>query len=133
MVLYLLHLQNGYVVIIQLKTSGNSLLTIRQGTYLGTLEDVSHLDLIGWINMARYKWAEITGREIKFKPATFYLGVADHIARVVEGQGSRSSSKDRARGEGGGGTSEGTRAGEGVKTNEGVEHQRPRSASPRGE
>lgn len=26
------------------------------------------------------------GREIKFKPATFYLGVADHIARAVEGQ-----------------------------------------------
>lgn len=27
------------------------------------------------------------GREIKFKPATFYLGIADHLARVVEGQG----------------------------------------------
>lgn len=26
------------------------------------------------------------GREIKYKPATFYLGVADHIARVAEGQ-----------------------------------------------
>ena len=26
------------------------------------------------------------GREIKFKPATFYLGIADHLARVVEGQ-----------------------------------------------
>ena len=49
-----------------------------QGAYLGTLEDVNHLDLIGWMNTARYKWAEFTGREIKFKPATFYLGVADH-------------------------------------------------------
>ena len=57
-----------------------------QGTYLGTLEGVNHLDLVGWINTARYKWAEIMGREIKFKPATFYLGIADHLARVVEGQ-----------------------------------------------
>ena len=48
---------------------------------------MNHLDLVGWINTARYKWAEIMGREIKFKPATFYLGIADHLARVVEGQG----------------------------------------------
>lgn len=26
------------------------------------------------------------GRGIKFKPATFYLGIADHLARVVENQ-----------------------------------------------
>jgi triacylglycerol lipase len=41
--------------------------------------------LVGWINTARYKWAEIMGREIKFKPATFYLGIADHLAKAVEG------------------------------------------------
>ena len=57
-----------------------------QGTYLGTLEGVNHLDLVGWVNTARYKWAKIMGREIKFKPATFYLGIADHLARVVEEQ-----------------------------------------------
>ncbi|KAJ8488308.1 hypothetical protein ONZ45_g14001 [Pleurotus djamor] len=56
------------------------------GTYLGTLEGVNHLDLVGWINTARYKWAEIVGREIKFRPATFYLGVADMLAGSVEGQ-----------------------------------------------
>lgn len=69
-----------------------------QGTYLGTLEDVNHLDLVGWVNTARYKWAELIGHEIKFKPATFYLGVADHLARVVEGAGksvSRSASQNR--------------------------------------
>ena len=59
---------------------------LSQGTYLGTLEGVNHLDIVGWNNTARYKWAEIMGREIKFKPATFYLGIADHLARVVEGQ-----------------------------------------------
>ena len=26
------------------------------------------------------------GREIKFKPTTFYLGIADHLARVAEAQ-----------------------------------------------
>ena len=67
-----------------------------QGTYLGTLEGVNHLDLVGWVNTARYKWAEIMGREIKFKPATFYLSVADHLARVVEGQGHEHSHEETA-------------------------------------
>ncbi|KAG9049710.1 hypothetical protein FS837_009355 [Tulasnella sp. UAMH 9824] len=62
-----------------------SLSSARWGTYLGTLKGVSHLDLVGWVNTARYTWAEWTGRSIKFKPATFYLEVADHLARVVEG------------------------------------------------
>jgi len=56
-----------------------------QGTYLGTLSGVNHLDLVGWINTARYKWAEMMGREIKFRPATFYLGIADMLAGEVEG------------------------------------------------
>lgn len=57
-----------------------------KGTYLGTLSQVNHLDLVGWINTARYKWAEIMGKEIKFRPATFYLGIVDMLAREVEGQ-----------------------------------------------
>ncbi|KAJ8474508.1 hypothetical protein ONZ51_g7173 [Trametes cubensis] len=73
-----------------------SLKSARWGTYLGTLEGVNHLDLVGWINTARYKWAEIMGHEIKFKPATFYLGIADHLARVVEGQGQDRPSEDQA-------------------------------------
>ncbi|KAI0034131.1 Alpha/Beta hydrolase protein, partial [Vararia minispora EC-137] len=56
------------------------------GTYLGTLTDVNHLDLVGWVNAARYKWASFRGKEIHFKPATFYLGIADLLAREVEGQ-----------------------------------------------
>ena len=98
---------------------------MRQGTYLGTLEGVNHLDLVGWINTARYKWAEFTGKEIKFKPATFYLGVADHLARHVEGQDGdvASSSKDTDIV-----AAEHSRAGEGAKTVERV--QETRSASP---
>lgn len=61
-----------------------SLKSRKQGTYLGTLSDVNHLDLVGWINTARYKWAEIMGKEIKFRPATFYLGIVDMLAAEVE-------------------------------------------------
>ncbi|KAF8274019.1 Alpha/Beta hydrolase protein [Lactarius quietus] len=49
------------------------------------LEDVNHLDLVGWINNARYSWARLRGRDIKFHPATFYLAMADHLAREVDG------------------------------------------------
>lgn len=56
-----------------------------KGKYMGTLEDVSHLDLIGWVNTARYKWAEFTGKTLKFKPASFYLEVASMLAEEVEG------------------------------------------------
>ena len=56
-----------------------------QGTYLGTLQDVSHLDQVGWINTARYSWARFRGRDIPFHPATFYLSIANHLAREVDG------------------------------------------------
>ena len=46
---------------------------------------MNHLDLVGWINVARYKLAEWAGKEIKFKPATFYLGITHTIAEEVEG------------------------------------------------
>ncbi|KJA25859.1 hypothetical protein HYPSUDRAFT_386843 [Hypholoma sublateritium FD-334 SS-4] len=64
-----------------------SVASSKWGTYLGTLSQVNHLDLVGWVNTARYKWAEMMGKEIKFRPATFYLGIADMLAREVEGQG----------------------------------------------
>ncbi|KAH8119938.1 alpha/beta-hydrolase [Phellopilus nigrolimitatus] len=112
-----------------------SVASSKWGTYLGTLEDVNHLDLVGWINTARYKWAEFTGREIKFKPATFYLGVADHLARHVEGQervpssagGSRRPSEEDVV------AAEHSKAGKGVSTVEGVEHQGPRTPPDEGE
>lgn len=62
-----------------------SIESAKWGSYLGTLNHVNHLDLVGWINTARYKWAEIMGNEIKFRPSTFYLGIVDMLAREVEG------------------------------------------------
>jgi len=69
------------------------------GIYLGTLSQVNHLDLVGWINTARYKWAEIMGKEIKFRPATFYLGIVDMLAREVEGQEQEQNQVDHEDGE----------------------------------
>jgi triacylglycerol lipase len=74
-------------IIMEKEGPNDGLVSVRSskwGQYLGTLEDVNHLDLVGWVNVARYKWAEITGRDIKFKPATFYLGIADWLAAEVE-------------------------------------------------
>lgn len=84
--LYLWPRLNGYVSPFPHSSPKLTPYLCNQGTYLGTLENVNHLDLVGWTNVARYRWAEIMGREIRFKPATFYLGVADHLARAVEGQ-----------------------------------------------
>lgn len=78
-------LRNGYIIPISSLKRVAPYAPFVQGQYLGTLENVNHLDLVGWINTARYKWAEITGREIKFRPATFYLGIADWLAAEVEG------------------------------------------------
>lgn len=56
------------------------------GTYLGTLDGVNHLELVGWVNQARNTITEWMGGEANFRPATFYLGVANTLAEIVEGQ-----------------------------------------------
>ncbi|WRT65552.1 uncharacterized protein IL334_002497 [Kwoniella shivajii] len=50
------------------------------GEYRGTLVGVNHLDLVGWVNSIKYTFAGWTGKPIAFKPATFYLEVADYLA-----------------------------------------------------
>ncbi len=62
-----------------------SIHSAKWGRYVATLEDVNHLDLVGWINEVTYKLKEMLGREIKFRPATFYLSVVDLLSREVEG------------------------------------------------
>lgn len=57
------------------------------------MNQVNHLDLVGWISTARYKWAEIMGKEIKFRPETFYLGIVDMLAREVEGKKDNTDSR----------------------------------------
>jgi len=50
------------------------------GEYRGTLLGVNHLDLVGWVNQVRYALSGWTGNPIAFKPATFYLEIADYLA-----------------------------------------------------
>ena len=47
------------------------------GDYQGTLENVNHLDLVGWVGRVRYAFAEMSGNAIKFKPVSFYLSIAE--------------------------------------------------------
>ncbi|CAI7576390.1 unnamed protein product [Penicillium glandicola] len=49
--------------------------------YKGTLQGVSHLDLINWTN--RFKWlvGEVTGNKRKFNAIAFYLDIADMLAK----------------------------------------------------
>ncbi|WWD16675.1 hypothetical protein CI109_101105 [Kwoniella shandongensis] len=50
------------------------------GEYRGTLVGVNHLDLVGWVNSVRYTIGKWAGKPVPFKPATFYLEVADYLA-----------------------------------------------------
>lgn len=47
------------------------------GEYKATLNNVNHLDLVGWVGKVRYGWAEWLGKPIKFKPVSFYCAVAE--------------------------------------------------------
>ncbi|KAF6766583.1 triacylglycerol lipase [Ephemerocybe angulata] len=75
----------------------HSVILEKEGPNDGLLQHVNHLDLVGWINTARYKWAEIMGKEIEFRPATFYLGIADMLAKEVEGQKENAADAERGR------------------------------------
>ncbi|KAJ1301564.1 hypothetical protein OPQ81_008812 [Rhizoctonia solani] len=79
----------SHKIIMQKEGPNDGLVSVksaRWGTYLGTLDGVNHLELVGWVNEARNTITEWMGREPNFRPATFYLGVANHLAETVEGQ-----------------------------------------------
>ncbi|KAF8560202.1 alpha/beta-hydrolase [Imleria badia] len=56
------------------------------GTYLGTLHNVNHLDLVGWTGF-KDMHAFILGRDVGFSTERFYGGVADLLAGVEEEEG----------------------------------------------
>lgn len=51
------------------------------GTYKGTLEGVSHLDLINWTNRLRWLVWEMIGNKRNFNAIAFYLDIADMLAK----------------------------------------------------
>lgn len=58
-----------------------SVASSKWGEFRGTLVGCSHVDLVGWVNHVRFTMEAWAGRPIAFKPATFYLEVADHLAK----------------------------------------------------
>ncbi|KAK0345526.1 lipase 2 [Friedmanniomyces endolithicus] len=53
-----------------------SVSSAKWGTYKGTLDDVSHLDLINWTNKLRWWIWELTGHRKHFNAIAFYLAIA---------------------------------------------------------
>ncbi|KAL8279855.1 hypothetical protein RQP46_007705 [Phenoliferia psychrophenolica] len=50
------------------------------GEYKATLNNVNHLDLVGWVGKVRFGFAEWMGKPIKFKPVSFFLAIAEMLA-----------------------------------------------------
>ncbi|KAG8629983.1 hypothetical protein KVT40_001602 [Elsinoe batatas] len=51
------------------------------GTYKGTLQGVSHLDLINWTNRLRWFLWELGGKKRNFNAVALYLDIADMLAK----------------------------------------------------
>ncbi|GKZ99286.1 hypothetical protein AnigIFM60653_003493 [Aspergillus niger] len=58
-----------------------SVASSKWGGYKGTLEGVSHLDLINWSNRLKWLAGEITGNRQRFNAIAFYLDIADMLAK----------------------------------------------------
>ncbi|RDA88366.1 hypothetical protein CP532_5613 [Ophiocordyceps camponoti-leonardi (nom. inval.)] len=57
-----------------------SVASSRWGTYEGTIDGVSHLDLINWSNRLRWTVREWMGVERNFNAIAFYLAITDRLA-----------------------------------------------------
>jgi len=51
------------------------------GTYKGTLQGCSHLDLINWTNRLKWFFWELTGSQRTFNAVALYLDIADMLAK----------------------------------------------------
>ena len=58
-----------------------SVASAQWGTYKGTLDGVSHLDLINWTNRFRWLVWEMMGNKRNFNAIAFYLDIADMLAK----------------------------------------------------
>ncbi|EON67108.1 hypothetical protein W97_06361 [Coniosporium apollinis CBS 100218] len=53
----------------------------RWGEYKGTLQGVSHLDLINWTSKVKWWFWSLTGTKPNFNGVAFYLDIADMLAK----------------------------------------------------
>ncbi|VVT58302.1 uncharacterized protein SAPINGB_P006138 [Magnusiomyces paraingens] len=58
-----------------------SVASARWGHYLGTIENVNHLDLINWPNSFDLMWAHLIHRKPPFNAIAMYLSITDMLAR----------------------------------------------------
>ena len=63
------------------------------GSYKGTLDNVSHLDLINWTNRLRWYFWELTGHKRTFNAIAFYLDIAG-TSKISEKAAPTDSSPD---------------------------------------
>ncbi|KAK5109325.1 hypothetical protein LTR62_007094 [Meristemomyces frigidus] len=76
--------RKSHAVIEQVEGPNDGLVSVSSsqwGTYKGTLDDVSHLDLINWTNKLRWYLWELTGHKRNFNAIAFYLDIADMLAK----------------------------------------------------
>ena len=58
-----------------------SVASSKWGTYKGTLQGVSHLDLINWTNRLRWVVWQMMGHKREFNAIAFYLDIGDMLAK----------------------------------------------------
>lgn len=69
-------------VIVEREGENDGLVSVRSaqwGNFMGTIDGANHLDLVGWVNHARYAWSELTGRAIKVSGIYGVYGACLHL------------------------------------------------------
>lgn len=51
------------------------------GEYIGTIDNVDHLDLVNFTNLVRYNWARFLGQPQPFNAIALYLHITDMLAK----------------------------------------------------
>ncbi|OQN96290.1 hypothetical protein B0A48_17546 [Cryoendolithus antarcticus] len=78
--------RSSHRVIDQVEGANDGLVSVdssRWGKYQGTLDDVSHLDLINWTNRWRWYLWGLTGYERNFNAIAFYLHITGKSLVVI--------------------------------------------------
>lgn len=76
--------RQSHRIIEQIEGANDGLVSVTSsqwGTYKGTLENVSHLDLINWTNRLRWLVWEMMGNKRNFNAVAFYLDIVDMLAK----------------------------------------------------
>lgn len=83
-----IRLKYGQKAIDKLSTYNDGVVSVESskwGTYLGTLDEVDHLDLINWTNRTRVALDRVLfNKRQKFNALALYLDIADNLAKTEE-------------------------------------------------